>query len=116
MRFLESQNVTFRVERLPLCFMRWFEWASTETRKIVKDEERIVHFLDDRETIRQHWSAWEHDKTEECKQCDLSPICSWVYEKEAYYDYVKVHPQKVSKEYFDKILLKINWNTMIDHP
>lgn len=53
MSFLESGGRTFRVERVPLCYMRGFEWASTETRKIVKHEERIVHFLDERETIRQ---------------------------------------------------------------
>jgi hypothetical protein len=33
--------------------MRGFEWASTETRKIVKDEERIVYFLDFREMVHQ---------------------------------------------------------------
>jgi hypothetical protein len=32
--------------------MRDFEYASTETRKIVKKEERLVHFLDFRETFR----------------------------------------------------------------
>jgi hypothetical protein len=33
--------------------MRKFEFASTETRKIVKDEERMVYFLDERDSIRQ---------------------------------------------------------------
>jgi len=107
MSFLERNDKTFRVERFPICFMRWFEWASTETRKIVKDEERIVHFLDNRETIRQSWEDWAHDKLEECKECDLSPICSGVYEREKYYNYVKVIPQKVSKLELENIILKI---------
>jgi hypothetical protein len=31
--------------------MRGYEWASTETRKIVKEEERLVYFLDSREKV-----------------------------------------------------------------
>ncbi len=53
MQYLESTNRTSRVERVPLCYMRGFEHFSTETRKIVKDEERIVHFLDEREIVQQ---------------------------------------------------------------
>ncbi|MFA6090200.1 MAG: radical SAM protein [Candidatus Gracilibacteria bacterium] len=107
MSFLERNGKTFRVERFPICFMRGFEWASTETRKIVKDEERIVHFLDNRETIRQSGEHWIHDKLEECKECDLSHICSGVYEREKYYNYVKVIPQKVTKLELENIILKI---------
>lgn len=107
MKFLEENGRTFRVERLPLCFMRGYEWASTETRKIVKDEERIVHFLDSRETIRQTWDYWLHDKSEECLHCDLNSICSWVYEKEKYYNYVTVSQQKLTKEEKEDIISKI---------
>ncbi len=107
MKFLDDSGRTFRVERLPICFMKWFERASTETRKIVKNEERIVHFLDDREMIRQAWKYWEHDKLSECSSCDLNIICSWIYEYDKYYNYVKVIPQKISKEEFEKIILKI---------
>lgn len=105
--FLEKNKKTFRVERLPLCFMKWFEWASTETRKIVKNEERIVYFLDERETILQSWKYFEHDKLLDCKNCDLNNICAWIYEYEKYYNYVKVFPQKLSKEEIIKIILKI---------
>lgn len=94
MRYLESTGRTFRAEKIPLCYIRWYEWASTETRKIVKDEERIVHFLDFRETI--HETEWEHGKKPECKNCDLASICGGVYEQEKYYHYVKVYPQKLT--------------------
>lgn len=110
--FLESTWRTFRVERLPLCFMRWFEWASTETRKIVKDEERIVHFLDFRETVQQKGSYFMHDKLSECEKCDLSSICSWVYEREKYYDYVQVTHQVLSKEEREAIISKIKWDSL----
>lgn len=105
--FLESTGRTFRVERLPLCFMRGFEWASTETRKMVKEEERIVHFLDFRESIRQSWKHWEHDKLEPCKKCDLNSICSWIYEREQFYDYVEVISQKLTQEEKEKIISDI---------
>lgn len=111
MNFLESTWRTFRVERFPLCFMRWYEWASTETRKIVKNEERIVHFLDEREYIKQTWNSFEHDKIDWCKKCDLNNICAWIYEYKNYYNYVKVYPQKLILNEKKEIINKIkNWN------
>lgn len=107
MAYLDSTNRTFRVERFPLCYMRWYEWASTETRKIVKDEERMVHFLDERETIRQNWLWWEHDKLEWCKKCDLNSICSGIFEYKNYYNYVKVYPQKLSISEKEELIKKI---------
>ncbi len=103
--FLEDSWRTFRVERLPLCYMRWFEWASTETRKIVKDEERIVHFLDFRESFQE--IDWEHERWPECNECDLRWICAGLYEKEAYYNYVKLIPQKLTRKEKEEIIKKI---------
>nr|MDD3720116.1 radical SAM protein [Candidatus Gracilibacteria bacterium] len=107
MSFLESTGRTFRVERLPLCFMRGYEWASTETRKIVKNEERMVHFLDERETVRQTGGHWEHDKLDICNNCDLNSICSGVWKMEEFYNYVKLNPQKLTKEEKQIIIDKI---------
>jgi len=103
--FLDKLWKTYRVERLPLCFMKWFEHASTETRKIVKNEERIVHFLDFRESFRE--LEWEHEKVAECSKCDLNSICAWIYEFKKYYNYVKVKPQKLSKKQKENIIKKI---------
>jgi len=104
---LDLNNKTYRAERLPLCFMKWFEHSSTETRKIVKQEERIVYFLDNREMVKQEWIYWEHDKLEDCKKCDLNYICSWIYEYKNYYNYVKIKPQKLTKQEKDNIINKI---------
>lgn len=110
MSHLEKVWKTFRVERFPLCFMRWFEWASTETRKIVKDEERTVYFLDERATIKDKWLEFTHDYREECLDCDLRPICAWIRKDKEFYSYVKVIPQKLidkdKQEIIDKIKLK----------
>lgn len=105
MQYLDSTGRTFRVERLPLCFMRGFEWASTETRKIVKSEERIVHFLDSREFFREF--EWEHDRLPECSECDLKSICAGIYEQKTSYSYVKVIPQKLTSEEKQAIIAKI---------
>ena len=45
MEYLHATGRTFRAERVPLCYMKRFAWASTETRKIVKEEERCISFL-----------------------------------------------------------------------
>jgi MoaA/NifB/PqqE/SkfB family radical SAM enzyme len=107
LEFLEKKWKTFRVERLPLCFMRWFEFTSTETRKIVKEEERVVYFLDSREKVRQVWKWFMHEKLEECEKCDLNSICAWVYEKDNFYSYVQVNTQKLTKEEKEEIIKKI---------
>lgn len=108
MSFLESKQKTFRVERLPLCFMRGYEFASTETRKIVKNEERLVYFLDSREVINDKGSDFIHDKLPECTNCSLNQICGWVYESKKFYNYVKVHPQQLSQEEKEVIIYKIH--------
>jgi len=105
MNYLQSTWRTFRAEKMPLCYIRWYEWCSTETRKIVKEEERIIHFLDFREEIRE--TDFYHEKLPECKNCDLNTICSWVYEHKKYYNFVKVYPQKLSKEEKEKIVKTI---------
>ncbi len=88
--------------------MRWFEFASTETRKIVKDEERIVHFLDFREMVRQQRAdIGEYDKLEGCKKCDLNSICAGVYEYDKFYSYVVVNAQKLEKYEREDIIAKI---------
>ncbi|HOX44680.1 MAG TPA: radical SAM protein [Myxococcota bacterium] len=78
MRFLEECARTFRIERLPLCYMAEFAHTSTETRKIVKGEERTVHFLDAKGEVRQ--VDFFHDKGRACSACLLSSICAGLYD------------------------------------
>lgn len=106
MDYLNSTWRSFRAEKMPLCYIRWYEWSSTETRKIVKNEERIVHFLDFREEI--HETDFYHEKLPECSNCDLNSICSGIYEHKKYYDYVKVYPQTLSSWEKEKIIKSIS--------
>jgi MoaA/NifB/PqqE/SkfB family radical SAM enzyme len=96
MRFLHKSGRSFRVERVPLCYMTEFAHCSTETRKIVKGEERIVHFLDEKGTIRQ--TDFRHPKAKVCERCTLNDICGGLFELGDHYDLGELHPVFVSKD------------------
>jgi MoaA/NifB/PqqE/SkfB family radical SAM enzyme len=102
MRYLHRTGRSFRVERVPLCYMTEFADCSTETRKIVKGEERIVHFLDDKGTVRQ--TDFRHPKSEVCRRCSLDDICGGLFELGDHYDLGELHPVFVDK---DDIVRKI---------
>jgi MoaA/NifB/PqqE/SkfB family radical SAM enzyme len=95
-RLLQRSGRTFRVEKVPLCYMTEFAWASTETRKIVKAEERIVHFLDDKQTVRQR--EWGHKYADVCEQCSLRSICGGVFDRGEAYDPAELYPVFVSRD------------------
>lgn len=102
LRLLHRTGRTFRVEKMPLCYMTDFAWASTETRKIVKGEERIVHFLDDKQTVRQ--VEWGHMYAEDCERCSLRSICGGLFDRGDAYDPIELHPVFVDR---DKIVESI---------
>ncbi len=96
MRYLDQQEKTFRVERVPLCFMTEFAHCSTETRKIIKGEERIVHFLDEKGTVRQ--TDFKHLKSEACQSCSLDDICAGAFDLGDWYDPAELSPVFIPKE------------------
>lgn len=101
--FLQKSGRTFRVERVPLCYMVEFAWASTETRKIVKNEERIVHFLDERGTV--HQTSWEHGKAQACAECRLNSICAGLFEMDRFYSSDELYPVHVDPDIIRKLVL-----------
>jgi MoaA/NifB/PqqE/SkfB family radical SAM enzyme len=90
MRLLAESGRSFRVERVPLCYMTEFAHCSTETRKIVKSEERIVHFLDNKGTVRQ--TEWGHLYADACKVCSLRSICGGLFDRGNAYDPAELSP------------------------
>jgi hypothetical protein len=76
--------------------MTEFAHCSTETRKIVKGEERTVHFLDEKGTVRQ--TDFVHAKADVCKSCSLDPICGGLFELGDHYDLAELHPVFVDKD------------------
>ena len=85
MAWLDQTGRTFRVERVPLCFMSEFPHRSTETRKVVKDEGRSIYFLDEKGLRVQGKSAWSYGKCERCRLCSLDPLCAGLYQMGVYY-------------------------------
>lgn len=104
MKFLDDKNKTFRVERVPLCYMVEYAYRSTETRKIVKKEERSVHFLDDKRG-RICQIKWEHGKAECCKVCKLNDICAGLWQMDKYYSSKELYPVFVDPEIIIKKVL-----------
>jgi len=102
MTLLHKSGRTFRVEKVPLCYMTEFAEASTETRKIVKGEERIVHFLDNKQTVRQ--TDWGHKYAEGCSACSLRMICGGLFDQGDGYDEVELSPVFVD---MDEVVKKI---------
>ncbi len=99
--FLEKNKKTFRVEKVPLCYLTDYEYASTETRKIVKKESRTVYFLDEKQKVTQ--KSWFCRKTNDCQRCSLNDICSGLYDIGGFYKETELYavfedPKKVIKK------------------
>lgn len=105
-RLLESRGCTFRIERVPLCYMAEYAENSTETRKIVKTEKRTVHFLDERRTVNQ--DDFFYEKAPACKNCSLNSLCAGIYGGDKYYSYDEIYPLFLNT---DTIINKITSNS-----
>jgi hypothetical protein len=64
--------------------MRRYAWASTEARKIIKEEERCIRFLDFKGFI--HQKEFLHGKGTACEACRFDPICAGMFSMAKTYD------------------------------
>lgn len=92
LRLAGGHGLSFRVERVPLCYMAEWAHASTETRKLVKDEERIVHFLDEKGAVRQRRAGFRHEKADACGVCGIGDLCAGVDGLGEFHDPAQLHP------------------------
>jgi MoaA/NifB/PqqE/SkfB family radical SAM enzyme len=90
MEYLTQTGRTFRAERVPLCYMRRFAHTSTETRKIVKEEERCIKFLDAKGFV--HQLEFLHGKGSACDACRWDPICAGMYSMAKTFDERELSP------------------------
>jgi len=90
MEYLVSTGRTFRAERVPLCYMRRFASYSTETRKIIKEEERCIQFLDNKGFVRQ--LEFLHGKGRACDGCRFDPICAGMFSMAKTFDERELSP------------------------
>ncbi len=77
---LKKNNKSFRIERVPLCYMEGAEEFSTETRKIIKNEEYICSFINKRKPIdiRKVMPEDMRSKIGCCGSCRLNVVCAGV--------------------------------------
>jgi MoaA/NifB/PqqE/SkfB family radical SAM enzyme len=90
MDHLERTGRTFRAERVPLCFMKRHAYASTEARKIIKEEERCIRFLDQKGVVRQ--LEFLHGKGSACDACRWDPICAGMFSMAKTFDERELSP------------------------
>ena len=90
MEYLARTGRTFRAERVPLCYMRRFAHCSTETRKIVKEEERCIKFLDQKGFV--HQLEFLHGKGDACDVCRWDSICAGMYSMAKTFDERELSP------------------------
>ncbi|MCK5580438.1 MAG: radical SAM protein [Candidatus Omnitrophica bacterium] len=102
LKILQKHKKTFRVERVPLCYLTDFEHVTTETRKIVKNEDRTVYYLDKRGERTQ--KSWRNKKSACCRHCFLDKICAGLHTSGTYYDEKELYPVFVDPQ---KIINKI---------
>jgi pyruvate-formate lyase-activating enzyme len=95
---IEAAGRTLRVERVPLCSMQGFEHCSTETRKLVKGEERTTHFLDRRGAVRQGPGGFVHRHHAACEPCTLRSICAGLHDAGGAYDPAELAAQFIDPE------------------
>lgn len=79
-KFLENKRKTYRIERVPLCYMGGFEHFSTETRKIAKKESYKCIFIEkEKEDLFLELKDPREErryKGKNCEKCLLNSICA----------------------------------------
>ncbi len=96
--YLLKFGKSFRAERVPLCYMADFGEFSTETRKIIKGEERSILFLDNRNDPYRVQKNFYYKKAPQCANCSLKDICAGLYAMDTYYDSKELEPQIMDKQ------------------
>ncbi|MBT3408807.1 radical SAM protein [archaeon] len=107
-KVLKQYNKSFRIERVPLCYMDGFEEFSTETRRIVKNQAYRCLFLEEsgrRLFEKKNSFYYPNGKIETCQICTLNEICTGLNTR-----YVKLLDKKELYPVFkdpNKIIKKI---------
>lgn len=91
LRHLNEHNVTFRVERVPLCYMCDFEESSSETRRFLGNQQYHTFFVKDRKLKKFTYEGYV--KSEDCKFCKMNKLCAGVKaEYEKFYGLKELYP------------------------
>jgi coproporphyrinogen III oxidase-like Fe-S oxidoreductase/organic radical activating enzyme len=98
--YMRQHHLTFRIEKLPLCYMSGFEEFSSDIRRGVFDEWRIMSFLRTKGDREKASLMIEQDPrfhyAEQCKSCNLQILCAGIN-----FNYVKVKGDEEVYPIFD---------------
>jgi MoaA/NifB/PqqE/SkfB family radical SAM enzyme len=73
--FLDKSGKTFRVERVPLCYMTEFAEYSTELRRMTTGETNFAKRNIERISYTPEYFQEEYVRAEACKSCWLNKVC-----------------------------------------
>ena len=98
---------TLNIERVPLCYLEWFESYSDSLEYILGNDTKYVHYL---QNDREGFFLWKEARTPKwsfwikCSICDLKWICWWIPRLWELYDESELNPKIISKERINEIL------------
>src|SRR3989338_4099857 len=106
--YITKENCSFRIEKMPLCYLDGFEHCQSNLRRHLFDEKRVCSFMriDEDEKAEKFFQKplWriEEGKSEffypsQCKECSLLDICPGMNS-----NYVLVHGDKEARPVRDK--------------
>jgi len=98
---------TLNIERIPLCYLYWYEAYSDSLEYILwKDLKYVDYLQDDRksEFINERKRTPKTAYWKRCIECSLKDYCWWIPQLWVIYKETDLIPQKVSKKYIDNIL------------
>ncbi|HLD87023.1 MAG TPA: radical SAM protein, partial [Candidatus Nanoarchaeia archaeon] len=107
-QYITDNDCTFRIEKMPLCYLDGFEHCQSNLRRHLFDEKRVCSFMriDEDEKAEKFFQKplWktEEGKSEffypsQCKECSLLDICPGMNS-----NYVLVHGDKEARPVRDK--------------
>lgn len=99
LKIIEDSGKKFRIERVPLCYIRGFEHHSTDLEYVIDGEEKFLHYLwESRVSHKVKKENYVHSSKygESCFQCDLKWLCAGQEGLNIHYFPLELIPQKVS--------------------
>ena len=100
-----------RIERIPMCYIRWYEYLSTDLEYTQWDEQKYLHYLGEmRNSGELNKNTYLHDSkySPSCSRCDLYGLCAWMEWLHKHYNPEDLFPQVVSEEEKNQILIKFH--------
>lgn len=108
---IQAAKKFVRVERVPLCFLRWYEHLSVDLEYTLMNDSKLLHYLEDeRVSWELNASTFAADYTywKSCAHCDLRTLCWGIYGLGMVYHESELIPQKYSKSEMNQVI-KNTW-------